>query len=319
MKKRIPIDFQIKKIYFDGIILRLYLLQAIEFEEKIMDDLKKFPCSLADLPDKEIIGILNKYECYNFDSEPTFYAFHYENFNRNLELFKSTLANLTPKFNLTQIQSLPVLFTDIKEISFDENGLIVLERFTQQVYDLYSACGKMISQFNHDLYLLPNGKYLHRHYNTMWVIDKYCSTSESNFKPIFPKENQNFFYIKNRDRINLITNDSNVKRIENFKTPQNYDQAREILLNPETNYITSPELSNFFQSDKNLACMAISRDILAYSLLDRSLLYEPEILAVVFEKEEYWIEAVISEFCIPSNIYIKNRLYRKKFFYSIIN
>lgn len=321
MPRSKKINFKIKHLALNPYVLRLYFLQALNaefgFSNGIKADLGKFNGSLKELTEKKIKSILRNNSCWNFYPRPKFYVFTKKDSDLNLKNLESIFDTSLDQITRESIASFPTLFTDIKEVSFDQKGLLVLERFSNQFYYLFSADGKMIVDDSHDLDLLPDGKFLCRKFNCRFVIRKYSSRRRSLNRPRLTSENENFFFIKGRDRIKLIANSSKLKRIENFKPPKNREEVLKILENPKTNYITSPDLSDFYEIDKELALIAVSRDILAYSLLDESLQNDPDILTLVFKKDESWIEAVISEYKIDPNSYIKNRLHRKRFTYEV--
>ena len=49
------------------------------------------------------------------------------------------------------------------------------------------------------------------------------------------------------------------------------------MLDSNCNWITSPELLKFYEKDKELALLAVSREQLAYTLISKELMFDEEI------------------------------------------
>ena len=80
---------------------------------------------------------------------------------------------------------------------------------------------------------------------------------------------------------------SEQKRIENFKTTESKNEAKIILLDTNCNWITSPELVKFYENDKELALLAISREPLAYSLLSDDLMIDKTIQKTLYLRADW--------------------------------
>ena len=174
----------------------------------------------------------------------------------------------------------PELFTGIKQVSFDQGGLIVFELYGTQIYKLYNSKGKLITGPCHDLDILINGKFIVRSSDNSggFHLSKYSLFTDSVFyiKSFSDFDNEAFEFLTTnyRDRLQIEIGKSEPKRIENFKTPKSKKEAKIILLDTNCNWITSPELVQFYENDKELALLAVSREPLAYSLLSTDLMID---------------------------------------------
>ena len=93
------------------------------------------------------------------------------------------------------------------------------------------------------------------------------------------KSNYHDFHIKNKIHQIEIIDGSNInKRIENYTTPQNHNEARIIIEDPNSNYLTSPELSFWYSFDKELALIVLKKCPHAIELLDYSIVKDPAII-----------------------------------------
>ena len=179
----------------------------------------------------------------------------------------------------------PCLYTNIISSSFDHEGLLVLERFNNQIFDLRSFQGAFIDTDCHDLDLSIEGRYMMRssenrpgffvyhlnkkgnyfHYNLYWDLDLFVS---------------DFLDIYQRDRIELAFGTGILERIENFEAPQNRAEVKAIL-KANCNYPCSPLLRNFYHADCELAILALQQDPVVYTLLSKQLQQNHEILKVL--------------------------------------
>lgn len=187
----------------------------------------------------------------------------------------------------------PTLYTNIISASFDANGLLVLERYNSQIYDLRSFQGAFIEGPCHDLDLSIEGRYMMRssenrpgffeyhlnkkgnyfHYNLYGDIDQFVT---------------DFLKIHQRDRIELAFGRGILGRIENFEAPQNRAEVK-ALLKANCNYPSSPLLRDFFYADKELAILAIQLEPLVFTLLSPDLQQEHQILKVLCLQTECYL------------------------------
>jgi hypothetical protein len=181
--------------------LRAYLYQAITSDFGLADWVKSefyaFNKPFNDLTLDEVKSILQAANLY-YESDDLEFCFYYFFDNRLAELDSASadlvkLANYIQTFESSDfdfklrsygvlageseeldIESLddnlgdfhysqfPTLFTDIHACSFDRGGLVVMELFSNQIYELYTSNGVLIDGPCHDLDLLENGLYVAR-------------------------------------------------------------------------------------------------------------------------------------------------------------
>lgn len=195
----------------------------------------------------------------------------------------------------------PELFTGIKQVSFDQGGLIVFELYGTQIYKLYNSKGKLITGPCHDLDILINGKFIERSSDNSggFHLSKYSLFTDSVFyiKSFSDFDNEAFEFLTTnyRDRLQIEIRKSEPKRIENFKTPKSKKEAKIILLDINCNWITSPELVQFYENDKELALLAVSREPLAYSLLSKDLMIDKTIQKTLCLKADWNLLHYINE------------------------
>ncbi len=187
----------------------------------------------------------------------------------------------------------PCLYTNIVSSSFDNEGLLVLERFNNQIFDLRSFQGAYIDSSCHDLDLSIEGRYMMRssenrpgffeyhlnkkgnyfHYNLYGDIDQFVT---------------DFLKIHQRDRIELAFGRGILEGIENFEAPQNRAEVK-ALLKANCNYPSSPLLRDFYYADQELAILAIQQEPLVFTLLSPELQQEHQILKVLCLQTESYL------------------------------
>ena len=221
----------------------------------------------------------------------------------------------------------PPLFTNIMAVSFDQGGTLILESFGSQIYELYTANGQFIEGPCHDLNLLPDGKYIARssgnspgfhmyqflHKEIKWT-GKECEFQDSETRYIqgFGDLDSAAFEqldINGRDKLNIETGSCLNIRIENFKKPISPEETLVILQDEKTNYITSPELSFFYQNHKESALQAVKRNALAFTLLHPSLQNDPDILRCLCLESQACLDDYFTEYKInPQGLLTDNEI-----------
>jgi hypothetical protein len=272
---RIPSkSFTLRKVKCKEInFLRAYLYQVLNstfgFSEYIMNNYESLNKSIAELNIENLNEILNEEEIDNG------YFYYFEN---KLE-----------SFDFDSYEDFPKLFTNIAEVSFDNGGLVVLECFFIQIYELYSANGEFIDGPCQDLNLLTEAKYISRSSSTRgdWKLNQYNNKSHQ----IYSLKKCDDFELENiydRDRIEIPleeTGNIEATRIENFNAPISKIEADKILNDPETNWICSPELACYYFEDKELAISAVKKDILSYTLLSDKLKSDKDIMLTLVKND----------------------------------
>jgi hypothetical protein len=255
--------FNIKRVKADINYLRAYLNQLINDCFGLSDiskiEFEKLNKRIEELSENEILDIL---QYGHQDVNSCFELYHFDNEN---------------EIDINDITNYPELFTDIIEVSYDQGGLVVVELYGEQIYKLFTSKGNFITGPCHDLSILINGKYRERDSGNTpgFHLSKYSVLEDSilyldSFAD-FGGDAFEFLEVINRDRLQIGIGTSKPERIENFTEPKSKDDAKSILLDSNCNWITSPELTKFYEDDKELAQIAISKEPLAFSLLSDTL------------------------------------------------
>ena len=269
-------EFNIKRVKADIHYLRAYLFQLIHDDFGISESCKeKFETKnkkIEEFSEIEIFELLG----YEIELDNNGYPV---DFNESIDLYHFKEVE-----NSTDFANYPELFTQIKQISFDQGGLVVMELYSCQIYKLFTSKGELIDGPCHDLDISINGKYISRTSDMRvggFGLSKYCLHTKSviqidNFWD-FADEVFEVLNIGSRDRLQIEIGNSVPIRIENFETPNYKNQVKLILLDENCNWITSPELVKYYEKDTELALLAVSKEPLAYSLLSYDLIIDESI------------------------------------------
>jgi hypothetical protein len=269
--------FNLLRVKADINYFRAYLFQLMNdvfgLSESCREKFEIINKKIEELTQNEIFEILQIE--LEVDESGSFFGNNYCN-----EFYHFADENFTNRFDYSNY---PELFTNIKQVSYDQGGLIVFELYGTQIYKLFNSKGKLITGPCHDLDILINGKFIERSSDNSggFHLSKYSLFTDSVFyiKSFSDFDDDAFEFLSTnyRDRIQIEIGKSEPKRIENFKTPESKNEAKIILLDTNCNWITSPELVKFYENDKELALLAISREPLAYSLLSEDLMIDKKI------------------------------------------
>jgi hypothetical protein len=184
--------------------------------------------------------------------------------------------------DINMYRNFPNLFTDIMQVSFDQGGLVILQCYGLQIYELYTAAGKYIEGPCHDLDLLDKNRFLYRSsgFSPGFILEEYrlndCPMTLNTYGDFDMPGCPN---IAGRDRITIPYENALAERIENFEVPKNRMDVLSIL--DDCNWVTSPELVQYYYNDKELALKAVQKDMLAYTLLDSQLKEDKEIILML--------------------------------------
>jgi hypothetical protein len=166
---------------------------------------------------------------------------------------------------------LPTLYTGIKQVTFDRNGLIIVSSYMNQIYSLYQADGTFLLGPCHDLDLGANGQILSRSSGEpIWerhVFDDHGLTLIKYSSHLTWEDN--FPYVSQRDCIPQMFN-TKEEYVECYPSlhPDNHDDVVSLL---EKNPNAWKVLKEFYLNDKNLASLAVQSNKLAFTLLSNSL------------------------------------------------
>lgn len=269
--------FNIKRVKSDINYLRAYLFQLMNddfrFSESCRGEFETKNKNIEELSEIEIFEFLrNEFEISRIPLESTNYIefYHFNDIDCNLDF-----------------TNYPELFTDIRQISFDQGGLVVFELYGTQIYKLFNSKGQYITGPCHDLDILINGKFIRRDSDNSggFHLSKYNLLTDSvyhiNSFSDFGDEAFEFLSTDTRDRLQIEIGKLGTDRIENFNVPKSKNDAKLILQESNCNWITSPELVRYYEKDKELALLAVSREPLAYSLLSSELMLDESIQKVL--------------------------------------
>jgi hypothetical protein len=261
----IPV-LELSKLEATPELYRTYLEQAREaqfgFSFALEDVLKDK--NIAQFSDQKVRSFIEKYV-----SELPVYFYHFEN------------------EQIYQVGAAPTLYTNIISSSFDANGLLVLERFNAQIYDLRSFQGAFIDGPCHDLDLSINGRYMMRSSENrpgfyLYSLGEDGQYVAADFYWDLDPFTNDFLNIYNRDQFELMLGRGMLKSIENFEPPINREQVFEILRSKNINYVCSPLLRPYYFNDLEIAILGIQKEPLVYTLLSAELQRDKAIQEVLF-------------------------------------
>lgn len=268
-------QLKLKRIKPDLYIYRAYVHQALDSEfgfREIAEN--KFKSFRKDIKELSIIELNSICKYYEEDNELVEWFYFFDTNNN---------------FDKEDYKNFPKLFTNLIQLSFDQGGLCVMQLFDSQIYELYSFNGKFIIGPCHDLDLLVNGKFIERSSGNSYGFDIYEYHSTNNkIKHIANYGDfdvERILGINNRDRIKFNENGLPAGRVENFHKPISIEDAKNLLIDENTNWVTSPELIKYYENDLELALIAVKRDPLAFTLLTSKLQTEKILQQIVFNFE----------------------------------
>lgn len=187
-------------------------------------------------------------------------------------------------FEQNENETHPELFTNLVSSSFDQGGLLILEKFGMQIYYLYTFDGQKVAGPCHDLHLSVNGKYMMRSSENKpgfhvyrFLVQSMKSTHLMMYDDLDSRVSD-FLIIHNRDRVVFNLEKKCYESVESYKLPKNRRDVIEILSNQKTNYYCSPSLRDFYSKDKELAILAIINEPLTYTLLLEDILHDFDVI-----------------------------------------
>lgn len=279
------IDFPLISIAPTPNVLKAYLYQIINsffgFSQDLIEDIVRLKAELN-------VNDVNTWHLNTFSDEEleTILSTHdlipsrFFYFLQQGEMMNIAQQQITLVHEETDYRDYPELFTDIHQVSFDKNGLIVMELFNQQVYKLFNHMGEELISYCSDLLLGVGGGVLCRFSdNVMWQLVSYnghileWNTSEM-FGPI--DDPADFPDLKDRDQIPQMSNfDENYLLIARENQTIEHDRLLELLAENKQNY---RYLSAHYANDLALAEEAVKKNKLAFTLLSNELQHHEEFI-----------------------------------------
>jgi hypothetical protein len=159
---------------------------------------------------------------------------------------------------------IPVIHTHIMQTSMDYPGLIILESYNVQLYDLYTLNGEPLLGECSDLELGPYGRIRYRANNSIFFEEVKLKLQIID-EPLTQKEERKFFpNIEERDTVELDSTEISTL----FSAIQSEeDVIRSLNEHPESYKILQP----LYKNTPELALVAIRMNSLSFSLLSDNL------------------------------------------------
>ena len=196
--------------------------------------------------------------------------------------FRSHLDNIGAK-NL-HYSSFPELFTDIKQVSFDCDGIISMESYRSQIYSLYNAKGQRISPYCHDLDIGRDGLILLRSSSgPFWEMLKVEGDQliETNHPRPYDAM-YDFPDLMYRDAIAECLNPE--LSMEDLYWDSSHLSIKEVYKKLKNHEGDFRSLIPFYEDDEELATFAIEENILAFTFLSDRLKNNREFVFKLLEK-----------------------------------
>ena len=196
--------------------------------------------------------------------------------------FRSHLDNIGAK-NL-HYSSFPELFTDIKQVSFDCDGIISMESYRNQIFSLYNAKGQRISPYCHDLDIGTDGLILLRSSSgPFWEMLKVEGDQliETNHPRPYDAM-YDFPDLMYRDAIAECLNPE--LSMEDLYWDSSHLSINEVYKKLKNHEGDFRSLIPFYEDDEELATFAIEENILAFTFLSDRLKNNREFVFKLLEK-----------------------------------
>lgn len=273
-------NLPVHKFYPQLIHLRIYLYQLLEesfgLSEGIRDELiNNFG---GDSP--EIIDALT--------TEDLTLALTWDYFPESLFVFKQEINNLpsiitdiSPNDSLCSLLDkcylnevdLPVLYTGIKQVSFENDGLLVMEKYKSQIYNCCLPSGKDLLGNCHDCELGYNGLIYYRgsgDSDICYELTRWSGTELEEFGTFWPTERPYLFpSLGSRDLIpEMLTEREHINDYYPDVEYESADDVYQLLVNLSGSFrVLVKEYSN----NQELALAAVQSNILAFTFLSEEL------------------------------------------------
>jgi len=256
--------------------LRAYLHQIItsefDFSIKVNQELSQLSGESGRIPFEKISLEIIREILYKHAVYP-----------RKIYFFNTTFESLKANSNINKKDSLsyknyPELFTTIKEVSFDEDGYIVLEFFEKRIYKLYSSKGHAITSFFRDIKLLTNGGFVSQDAvnDSSFKLNQY-NQKKVNFQTLstFSENSPEYSflpYLNDRDLISEMyyPNFKQWLLLNSFSSNANEEEIKSIL-SATTYWTCARDLVDVYYNDMDLALIVLKHRPEAFSLLSETL------------------------------------------------
>jgi hypothetical protein len=209
-----------------------------------------------------------------------------------------------------EIKDFPILFTGLKQTTFELGGLFVLEKYNHQHYELYDFYGNsLLGAPCHDLDLLANGKFVSRllpglapqgfclyqaSFKKEHVDDSQSQVEVSFIKNYgdLPSGSMHVLHIGGRDEFDP-------ERVcdDQFSQITSKVAAIKMLNKCGNKEVTSMSMRPWYVQDAEVAILAIKKNPLAYTLLDEKI-----------RKNERVIQALLQSACDVNSYIVEYKI-----------
>jgi hypothetical protein len=291
----------LKKSPFNDKLFRVYIHQLLNsedvwFAEDVKDVCRQFATSLEQISDiklkRHFAGVLAT-------GVPE-YFYYFEDEHGTVED--------------CEVSEFPQLFTGLQQTTFEMCGLLVLEKYALQHYELYDFFGNCLIGPCHDLDLLANGKFIarllpnkepqgFRLYQVIENNDHTVQTHEAHFINNYgdlPAGTMNVLRIAGRDELNL-WQPHDVQTIQIASR----EDAINMLEKCEYRQVTSMSIRCWYVNDVELAVLAVDKNPLAYTLLDEQIRKDKKLVKTLLQSG-CDVKTYIDEYAINPSDYLSN-------------
>ena len=268
LKSKEMIEFNLIRKEPNSLEMRAFLYQRLSDRQVISEDLKghfkkEFPFLHKNVSDWDLNAI----------SETDIRRIYGEEYlPKEIFYFKNDFNPDVVTNNNYKV--FPRIFTRVCNVSFDKGGLIVMELYCLPIFALYDANGKCLYYDCYYLNLGPEGKVMLRNTQAEYDYDEilqYNGIFLEHIMHTYPEEDEceYFPHIKGRDII------PEMVPVGTF-VEDNYDTTKvltdeEIIQELKNNYQSYRFLQNYYKDNEELAIIAVTSNILAFTFLSERL------------------------------------------------
>ena len=267
------IDFNLDNKEPKGIVLKAYLYQAVNSIFSSAFDVTHYLDQNYGGHDANVINTMKEDEIQDVLSKS-----HID--PKYIYYFKQPKNQVERNF-----LEFPELFTDIWQVSFDCDGLIIMQSFCSQTFSLFNSKGDGLIYYCHDLDLGTHGLILFRTKVTpIWELQSYDGEKLhliNTYGPFNPPAD--FPHIGDRDVIKEMFSDGQFPEpFNNQLCPLSNEEVIHELIRNKSSF---RYLQEYYKENKQLATYAVKSNIYAFSLLSKQLQEDREFVIDLINKD----------------------------------